>query len=43
MRRLPMNTHVKTTQVKLAAVNQADISPEEWEARLDLAAAADAF
>ena len=33
-----MNTHVKTTHVKLAAVNEADIAPEEWQARIDLAA-----
>jgi ribulose-5-phosphate 4-epimerase/fuculose-1-phosphate aldolase len=31
-----MNTHV--ANVKIAAVAEADISPEEWQARIDLAA-----
>ncbi len=31
-----MNTHV--ANVKIAAVAEADISPAEWQARIDLAA-----
>jgi len=33
-----MNTHVKNAHVKLAAVSEADVSPAEWQARVDLAA-----
>src|SRR5580700_9781189 len=33
-----MNTHVKNTSVKFAAVAQSDISAAEWQARTDLAA-----
>src|ERR1700761_6887534 len=34
-----MNTHVKNAGMKIAAVAQSDISPAEWQARTDLAAA----
>jgi ribulose-5-phosphate 4-epimerase/fuculose-1-phosphate aldolase len=33
-----MNTHVKNSSVKIAAVAQSDIAPAEWQARVDLAA-----
>jgi ribulose-5-phosphate 4-epimerase/fuculose-1-phosphate aldolase len=32
------NTAVKNTRVKIAAVAQSDMSPAEWQARIDLAA-----
>ena len=33
-----MNTHIKNADVKIAAVAPSDMSPAEWQARIDLAA-----